>query len=113
MHLFDAICDPAAEVPRRRGVLGVDRGAGGPPLYAARKSGRNRWVGAEVAMSALEKVISPASKWNIPGRLEQGEMSVVCNDGDSHSIVWQVARAGALCNALRRIRGVLRCRLML
>lgn len=57
-------------------------------LYAAKKSGRNRWVGAEVHEHALQKLADPMSGWNAPAMAQRGELNVYCGTGVTEDIVW-------------------------
>jgi len=57
-------------------------------MYAAKRSGRNRWIGMEVDADALERIDTQPSSWNVEAMVDQGLLNIVSSDPRTQSIKW-------------------------
>ena len=57
-------------------------------MYAAKRSGRNRWIGMQVDAEELERIGTQPSNWNVNAMIHHGLLAVVSSDPDTLSIKW-------------------------
>ncbi len=57
-------------------------------MYAAKKNGRNRWIGMEVVAATAGLMGTPPSTWHVASLIERGDVRIVGSDKAAHTIVW-------------------------
>ena len=59
-------------------------------LYAAKNSGRDRWVGLLGSFDQGGNNLMSRLREGVPAMVVRGEVSVVCSEGDPADLKWEI-----------------------